>query len=230
MKWLGRLFVFFSIAFVLSACNTPSKLSWREAMKIKIADYSRYAEQQMRPYFRRAGVKYPPKRLAFLVFKNTEQFEIYASDGHDWRYIRTFSVLAHSGGPGPKLLSGDDQVPEGIYRIIGMNPESHFDLSLHLSYPNAFDRQMARRDNRTDLGGKIYIHGSDRSIGCVAIGNTAIQQVFPLVYYVGIHHVQVIIAPDDLRIYKPIYGRAYPKWLPLKYARIGSALQQFPVP
>ncbi|WP_235378866.1 hypothetical protein [Candidatus Coxiella mudrowiae] len=64
-----------------------------------------------------------------------------------WHYIRSFSILAFSsGGPGPKLHDRDHQVPEGIYNIVGYNPDSRFDLSLMLNYPNAFDQYHAELD------------------------------------------------------------------------------------
>lgn len=51
------------------------------------------------------------------------------------------------GGPGPKLHDRDDhQVPEGIYNIVGYNPDSRFDLSLMLNYPNAFDQYHPELD------------------------------------------------------------------------------------
>ena len=39
-------------------------------------------------------------------------------------------------------------------RIASLNPNSQFHLSLELNYPNAFDREVAARDGRTNLGGK----------------------------------------------------------------------------
>jgi len=212
---------------LLASCAPRNRLTYTQAMKQAINNYRASANRQLLPYFKRAGVPYPPRQAAFLIFKRSRRFELWARNGGNWRYIRTFRVLAASGGPGPKLHSGDRQVPEGIYHIIGMNPRSRFDLSLHLSYPNAFDRYHARLDHRTNLGGDIFIHGNKRSIGCVAIGNAAIQQIFPLVYDVGDRNVTVIIAPNDLRTQKPARGRVHPVWLPQLYAKIRQALAPF---
>ncbi len=68
-----------------------------------------------------------------------------------------------------------------------------------LNYPNSADRYYARLDHRHDLGDDIFIHGSDASIGCIPIGNKAIEQLFVLAYLVGERYIKVIIAPDDLR-------------------------------
>ncbi len=187
-------------------------------------------QQRLASDFKQTNVVYPPKHLALLVFKKSKKMELYARNDHSWHFIKTYSILAASGGPGPKLHEGDRQVPDGIYHIVGLNPKSHFDLSMHLNYPNAFDRSEARHDHRHNLGGDIFIHGKNRSIGCVAIGDSGIEQLFPLVAAVGVSHVQVIIAPDDLRQKAAIYGREHPSWLPGLYHRITLALASFPEP
>jgi len=109
-------------------------------------------------------------------------------------------VLAASGALGPKLLQGDRQVPEGVYRVLWLNPNSSYHLSMKLDYPNAFDRERARRDGRTDLGGDIFVHGRAVSIGCVALGDPAIEELFVLAADVGTARVQAVIAPRDLRV------------------------------
>jgi hypothetical protein len=96
------------------------------------------------------------------------------------RLVHRYPVLAASGALGPKLRQGDLQVPEGVYRVLWLNPNSSYHLSMKLDYPNAFDREHARRDRRTDLGGDIFVHGRAVSIGCVALGDPAIEELFVL--------------------------------------------------
>lgn len=220
--------IFFTL--LITGCVQEQSPSWRQAMKEKITDYRSSARAHLTPYFLRAGVPYPPKSLALLIFKYAKKLEIYGKYKNRWHYIRSFPILAASGDFGPKLLRGDGQVPEGIYKIIGFNPKSRFDLSLHLNYPNTFDKREAKLDHRFDIGSNIYIHGKNRSIGCIAIGNNAIQQLFPLVYQVGDNHVTVIIAPDDFRVKKPMYGLVHPKWIHQLYKDIKYALSNFPEP
>src|SRR5690606_286785 len=119
--------------------------------------------------------------------------------------ISALDILAASGGPGPKLEEGDRQVPEGIYRIASLNPNSAFHLSLALDYPNTFDRKMAQPDRRNRLGGDIMIHGNSVSTGCIAVGDSAIEELFTLVAQVGRPRVRVIVAPYD-----PVDGRLTP--------------------
>lgn len=218
----------------LQACSPSqpqTQLTWNQAMAEKLTDYAGYSREKLAPYFAKANLPYAPHDLAFVILKRSKLFEIYARNNNrqQWRYIKTFPIYAASGGSGPKLHQGDDQVPEGIYHVIGLNPKSRFDLSMHLNYPNQFDRAQARRDHRTDLGGNIFIHGKRRSIGCIAIGNDAIQQVFPLVYAVGEHHVTVVIAPNDMRKDLPLTNREHVRWLSSLYSRLKNELKQFPV-
>ncbi len=225
----GRVVILSFILFFVLAITGCAKQhpSWSQEMRAKIQKYSSYSKKHLEPYFKRAKVPYPPKKLAFLIFKRSRQFQLWAKNSGRWTYIRTFRILAASGGPGPKLHTGDDQVPEGIYQIIGLNPDSRFDLSMHLNYPNAFDRKYAKLDHRTNLGSNIFIHGDKRSVGCVAIGDYAIEQLFPLVYAVGRGNVTVIIAPNNLRVQRPVYGKVRPSWLPILYQKITKALAPF---
>jgi murein L,D-transpeptidase YafK len=220
---------FLALSFILALCGcTTAADSWNRAVATAVDHYSDYARANLEPYFRRADVSYPPKAISLLVFKNTKTLQLWAKDSGSWRYIRTFPILAASGGPGPKQKDGDYQVPEGIYHIVEFNPYSHYFLSLMLDYPNSFDRYYAARDGRRNLGEDIFIHGHDTSVGCIAIGNRAIPQIFVLSYLVGLKNIKVIIAPDDLRYYQPIYSwRHHPWWTAQLYADIRQALQPY---
>ena len=91
------------------------------------------ADARWRPHFERAGVAYPPDRVALAGLKEERRLEVYAAgaDGA-WRFVRAFPVLAASGRAGPKLREGDRQVPEGCYRVASLNPNSRFHLALRL--------------------------------------------------------------------------------------------------
>lgn len=82
-----------------------------------------------------------------------------------------------SGTLGPKREEGDGQIPEGVYGVEDLNPNSLFHLSLKVSYPNAFDREMAKREGCGNLGGDIMVHGGSATVGCIPIGDDAIEEV-----------------------------------------------------
>ena len=69
-------------------------------------------------------------------------------------------------------------MPEGLYRVTTLNPWSRFHLSLRLDYPNAADRARNPGVPVSALGGEIFIHGDCVTIGCVPIGDEAIEEVY----------------------------------------------------
>lgn len=156
------------------------------------------AQQQLRTDFAKVGLTYPPKHLTLLAIKDKKQLTLWASNMQGVpTKVRTFPILAASGVAGPKLREGDRQVPEGIYRITAFNPNSSYHLSMKLNYPNAFDKKYASIEGRTEPGSDIFIHGKAVSIGCLAMGDAAIEQLFTLVHDVGKERVTVIIAPTN---------------------------------
>lgn len=194
-----------------------------------VAKYGPAARERLVPHFRRAAVPYPPKEIALLVFKRERRLAVWARGDGEWKFVRNYPVLAASGRAGPKLREGDQQVPEGVYRIEHLNPNSSYHLSMKVNYPNAFDRQMAKNDGRTRLGGDIFFHGKAVSIGCVAIGDAAIEEVFTLVAQTGASKVRVIIAPNDLRTGRAVSHPEAPRWTSSLYRTIAAALVHFPV-
>jgi hypothetical protein len=199
----------------------------------RVAAYGAAARARMRPAFAAAGVPYPPGAVTLLGLKQERRLELYASARGEepLRFVHAYPVLAASGVAGPKLREGDLQVPEGVYRVALLNPNSRFHLSLRVSYPNAFDRKNAADDGRSNLGGDIMIHGNAVSIGCVAIGDVAIEEVFVLAADVGHERVSVVLSPVDLRSVPLPAGlaEAHP-WSDELYAAIRGALAALPPP
>jgi len=198
-------------------------------LDVALARYGAAARTRLAPFFKRAGVAYPPKRVTILVFKQERRLAVWVQSGSKWHYLRDYAVLAASGHGGPKLREGDYQVPEGIYRIDYLNPSSSYHLSMKVGYPNAVDRAQAARDHRTRLGGDIFIHGKNLSIGCVAIGDTGIEELFTLVADSGVANATVILAPVDLRIATAPVEQATPFWIIRLWQTIAAALTPFPI-
>jgi hypothetical protein len=166
----------------------------------RVRQYGPRARRRLRPYFREAGLAYPPERVVLVAIKRTKRLELYAAGpDHRLSFIRAWPILAASGRLGPKLRRGDYQVPEGVYTIPLLNPNSDYHLSLRVGYPNWFDRKMARRDGRRDLGGDIMIHGDRRSAGCLAVGDPVSEELFTLAADSGISSIELVISPIDFR-------------------------------
>lgn len=119
--------------------------------------------------------------LNLCISKMKKILKLYGGDSSSiLKQIKVYNVLAASGKQGPKLIEGDQQVPEGIYRLESLNPNSLYHLSLRTNYPNQFDKEKAKIDARENLGSDIMIHGKDLSIGCIAVGDEAIEELFIL--------------------------------------------------
>jgi murein L,D-transpeptidase YafK len=197
----------------------------------RMGEFAAAARERMSMHFERAGVAYPPTQLKLVALKREARMDVYArSAGDTWRHVLVYPILAASGKAGPKLREGDQQVPEGIYRIESLNPNSRFHVSLRLDYPNAFDRRMAAADRRTHLGGDIMIHGSNVSVGCLAMGDSAAEDLFTLVADTGIDRVEVVIAPMDLRDAGAVGAGALPDWVGTLYREIAKVLATLPPP
>lgn len=196
----------------------------------RLAEIGPRARRRWQHWFHEAGVAYPPASAKLVVFKRERELQVFAGPSpYALRLVRTIPVTAASGGPGPKLREGDRQVPEGVYEIDKLNPNSLFHVSMRLGYPNAFDERMARRDGRRSLGGAIMIHGSDRSIGCVAVGDEAAEDLFVLTADSGPWRVGVVIVPRDFRRTgerRTIAGQ--PPWVSELYSMLDLELRSLP--
>ena len=134
-------------------------------------------EPEVQRVFAAAGVAFPPAQLLFRVFKQEHELEVWAaaSDHDPLRPVATYGICAASGTAGPKSREHDGQVPEGFYQVSAFNPASAYHLSMQVSYPNAWDRQ---RSPAPSLGGAIMIHGNCVSIGCIAMTDERIEELW----------------------------------------------------
>jgi murein L,D-transpeptidase YafK len=114
--------------------------------------------------------------LLIRIFKLERTLELWVDDGERYRLFRSYPICTYSGALGPKLRQGDGQAPEGFYRVRRgqMNPASSYHLSFDLGYPNAYDRSHARTGNH------LMVHGRCVSIGCYAMGDAAIEEIYTL--------------------------------------------------
>ena len=197
-----------------------------------LRDVGPVADSRLAPYVLEAGLRYPPGGITILVLKQERRLELWgrATPQAAWRHVRDYPILGASGNPGPKLRQGDLQVPEGIYNVVGLNPNSAFHLSMKLDYPNAFDSARAAEEGRTDPGTDIFIHGKQASVGCVAVGDAAIEELFVLAAKVGVENVCVVLAPCDLRLGPPPNLSGLPSWVDGLYKQIEESMRELDNP
>lgn len=143
-----------------------------------------------------------PQKISIVAFKTEQELRVYSEDGDQAQLIKTYPFTAFSGKLGPKLQSGDKQIPEGIYKIEYLNPNSSYHLSMKVSYPNAFDKSKTKFQDINQMGGDIFIHGKSATIGCIPVGDKAIEELFLLAKNANTYEIPVIISPWDFRTKK----------------------------
>jgi len=103
--------------------------------------------------------------------------EVWLKDGDEFKLFKTYPICTYGrSGLGPKLRWGDGRAPEGFYFVAPrqLNPSSSFHLSFNLGYPNLYDRSHRR------TGGALMVHGDCVSIGCYAMTDPGIEEIFTL--------------------------------------------------
>jgi len=219
---IGPMFFFLLPLLVPIGMRAEATLSPEKATAIVAARY------RMKALFRTMGLEYPPERIALLGLKRERLLEIRVQSANVWVKVKSYPILKASGNPGPKLREGDYQVPEGIYRITRLNPESKYYLSLKINFPNEFDLEKAELEKRNEPGSDIYIHGKEESTGCLAMGDPAIEEIYTLAFDTGAENIAVVIAPNDLRSSEPVTSMGgVPPWTGDLYTEIKSSLKHY---
>ena len=116
---------------------------------------------------------------AFIrAFKEENELELFVKDKTTGKFVlfRKYPIVAASGILGPKLAEGDGQVPEGFYFVPpgAMNPNSSYHLAFNIGFPNSYDKAQGR------TGSFIMIHGSNVSIGCLAMTDEKIEEIYTI--------------------------------------------------
>lgn len=111
------------------------------------------------------------------IFKRDFELELWMlRDGRFHRFA-TYPICLWSGHLGPKHKEGDRQSPEGFYTVdsTALNPASKYHRSFNLGFPNTFDRAHGR------TGSFLMVHGGCASIGCYAMTDAVIEEIWALV-------------------------------------------------
>jgi hypothetical protein len=198
----------------------------RKSIEERVTEFGEAVHSRLNSHFEAAGVVYPPKKFVLVGLKQEREVEVWAAgESGEFRYLKSYPILAASGTLGPKLAEGDQQVPEGLYKIESLNPNSLYHLALRINYPNNFDKTKAQAEWRTDLGSDIMIHGKSVSIGCLAMGDQAAEDLFVLAAKTGIENIGVILSPVDFRLRKPpLLPPDAPAWTRELYSEIRREL------
>ena len=154
------------------------------------------------------------------ALKQEEELELWMQpqDGERFVLLRTYPIAAASGNLGPKTAEGDRQVPEGFYHFGRslMKPDSRYHLAFNIGYPNAYDRHHQR------TGSFIMVHGNQVSIGCLAMTDSKIEEIYTLVDAAlknGQPFIRIHLFPfrmTDARMHRAADSKHLPFWENLK--------------
>lgn len=110
------------------------------------------------------------------IIKEKRLLELWMQPSGQQEYVivKKYPILGMSGTLGPKTKKGDLQAPEGFYQTSAsaLNPNSSYHLSFNVGYPNSWDRTQSR------TGSHIMVHGSDVSVGCFAMGDPGVEEIY----------------------------------------------------
>lgn len=111
------------------------------------------------------------------IFKADMELELWMKQGDRFILFATYPMCYWSGQVGPKLKTGDHQAPEGFYTVSRgqLNPNSRWYRSFNLGFPNLFDRAHGR------TGSYLMVHGGCASVGCYAMTNNVIREIWELI-------------------------------------------------
>lgn len=125
-----------------------------------------------------AGMLQPVDRV--IVHKGNRRMELFRGGA----LVASYKISLGLVPVGTKQREGDFRTPEGSYRLTRRNAQSDFFLAVQVSYPEAADLAIARR-NGWAPGGSIMVHGlpnvpkysrerylsTDWTDGCIALSN-----------------------------------------------------------
>lgn len=124
-----------------------------------------------------AGGVVPGTPIHIRIYKLQSELEVWTQKDGRFERFATYPICRWSGRLGPKLKEGDRQAPEGFYTVgkEALNPNSRMHLSFNLGFPNAYDRGKGR------TGSYLMVHGGCGSIGCYAVTDGVVDEVWRLV-------------------------------------------------
>lgn len=166
--------------------------------------------------FTARGVKLPVE-FFFRVFKRERLLEVWARDAGAAAHvlITSYPMCGISGTLGPKRREGDLQIPEGFYVVDLFNPASNYHLSLRVDYPNAVDRA---RSGAASPGGDIFIHGDCVTVGCVAVSDRWMEEIYLMAITareagqdrIPVHMFPTRLDEDGMAWLRRTYGPGHP--------------------
>lgn len=164
------------------ASTTQSILDSATQAASSLTSGARTSEATLRPAQEESFQQPPPKLglgdpVFVRIFKQDGQLELWLKKNGKYHLFKTFPICKWSGRLGPKEKEADYQSPEGFYSVSArqLNPHSNYHRAFNVGYPNAFDKQNGR------TGGLVMVHGACKSVGCFAMTDRGIEEIYGFV-------------------------------------------------
>ncbi|MBI6547579.1 murein L,D-transpeptidase [Xenorhabdus sp. VLS] len=148
----------------------------------------------------RQALKRIGTEIFIQIFKEEKLLELYTKDSAGrYQLIQSYPICNYSGGLGPKTLIGDFKSPEGFYHVSlkQLKPHSRYHRAINLGFPNEFDKSKGYSGNN------LMIHGECKSIGCYAMTNRYMDEIYRYAesaLYYGQHEIKINIYPFKMTL------------------------------
>jgi len=127
-----------------------------------------------------------------LVKVDKSESKMYLLD--NGQIVKEYHVAFGANPKGHKQQEGDEKTPEGTYTLDYKKDDSSFYRAMHISYPQAADKENAKQLG-VSPGGFIMVHGQRNWLGlfspitqlfnwtngCIALTNSEIDEFLDLV-------------------------------------------------
>jgi murein L,D-transpeptidase YafK len=177
--------LFFIFAIVLALFAFKSKPTIPDSARA--ANARAKAWPQLQKDLKAAGL-HDDQPIYLRLFKEPGILELWVKSGTRYKLFRQYLICTYSGGLGPKVRDRDGKCPEGYYNITPgqLQPMSTYHLAMNIGYPNEYDKQ------HNCTGDLIMIHGNCVSIGCYAMTDPKIDEIYTMVYEAFVHGQQSV--------------------------------------
>lgn len=169
---MSKPFLVLLISLLFVAGHKENLPDSKLAKKVRIAVWPRLTKELTD---KRLKFNYP---IYIRIFKKEHILEIWVKSGQQYQLFKGYEVCYFSGGLGTKTRVNDNKSPEGFYAVKPnqLQPASAYYLAINIGYPN----KLEVRNGYT--GDAIMVHGHCASIGCYAMTNPFIEEIYTLIY------------------------------------------------
>ncbi len=192
--------IIFIIMGLLNFANSQTTFKANQLKFERVKTAYKEKENSIKKHLKTYGIGLDKIEILLIAYKKERKLQVWAKEkkNETFEKIQTYNFSSFSGELGPKRKQGDYQIPEGFYLIERFNPLSNYYLSLGINYPNESDKMKSKAK---DLGGDVFIHGDNVTIGCIPITDDKIKELY--IYAIearnnGQKKINIAILPSEL--------------------------------